>query len=164
MSYTSVYELYKTKVNCITELKNGHGSGPAIWDYVSQKLHGERFNMFDNKKFWSSYKDSRLSEDEKAVLLSTYDNAFVEVERLDKFAEACKQVHALIIQSTEWEWSHFEAIGLAAQALYEKHDHRCLGVAIGCTSVCDIWEQKSPESIDYWGVYQQIDEMQRQTA
>jgi hypothetical protein len=164
MSYTSVYELYKTKVNCITELRNGHGSGPAIWDYISLKLYGEKFNMFDDKKFWPSYKDTRLDEDERAVLLSTYDSAFVEVEHLEKFASACKRVHTLITETTRWEWSHFEAIGLTAKSLYEKHDHRCLGLAIGCTSVCDIWEQESPEDIDYWGVYHQMEEMQKQTA
>lgn len=164
MSYTSVYELYKTKVNCISELRNGHGSGPAIWDYISQKLYGEKFNMFDDEKFWSSYKDLRLSRDEKAVLLATYDKAFIEVGHLKEFASACKKLHALIIYKTQWEWGHFEAIGDIAEKLHEKHDSRCLGLAIGCTSVCDIWEQESPKNIESWGVYTQLEAMEKQSA
>lgn len=164
MSYTSVYKLYKTKVDCIEELKNSHGSAPAIWEYISQKLHGKRFNMFDSDKFWVSYKDVRLDEDEKAVLLSTYDNAFVEIERLSDFAVACKKLHDLIISITEWEWSHFQSIGEIAEKLYKKHDYRCIGLAIGCTSVSDPWEFADVATVDSWGVYQQIKEAQKQTA
>ena len=68
MSCTSVYELYKTKVNCITELRNGHGSGPAIWDYISIKLYGKKFNMFNDEGFWPSYKDARLDDAEKSCV------------------------------------------------------------------------------------------------
>lgn len=164
MSYTSVYELFKTKANCIAELRNGHGSGPAIWDYISNKLYNKKFDMFNDKEFWPSYKDDQLDNDEKAVLLSTYDDAFVEVNNLAKFAIACRKVHALIINTTDWEWSHFEAIGNAADELHKKHDYRCKGLAIGCTSVCDIWEQESPENIESWGVYEKIESMKSEAA
>lgn len=158
MSCTSLYELFGTKVNCIAELHNGHGSGPAIWDYISNKLRGKDFSIFDDdKNFWPLYKDARLDDDERAVLLSTYDRAFIEVDRLNDFAEACQKIHPLIIETTRLEWSHFEAIGKAAEELYRNHDYRCKGLAIGCTSVCDIWEQESTKDIDSWGVYAQID-------
>ena len=159
MSTTAVYALFKTKVICIGEFHNGHGSGPAIWNYISEKLYGEKFNMFDDNKFWPSYKSAKLSRDEKAVLLSTYDNAFIEVEHLSEFANACRKVHVLIISATDWEWSHFDAIGNAAEELHKKHEYRCKGLAIGCTSVCDIWEQENPEDINSWGVYREIKSM-----
>jgi len=161
MSSTSVYELFKTKVNRIDELRNGHGSGPAIWDYISHKLYGKRFDMFNDKDFWPSYKDNRLDDDEKAVLLSTYDRSFIEVDHLAEFANACKKVHDRIINTTNWEWSHFYAIGEAADKLNKKHDYRCKGLAIGCTSVDDIWEQEDTKSIDSWGVYEQIESMKK---
>ena len=162
MSTTNIYELFKTKVNCIDELRNGHGSGPAIWNYISEKLYRKQFNLMDDKEFWLSYKDKRLNDNEKAVLLSTYDRAFIEVDRLHEFAEACKEVHKKIIETTDWTWSHFEAIGLAADNLYKEHDARCLGLAIGCTSVCDEWEQEKRADIETWGIYEEIDEMNKQ--
>lgn len=157
MSCTSLYALYKTKVNCIKELRNGHGSGTAIWDYISLKLYGHKFNIFatDNRIFWLSYKHSRLDNDEKVVFLSTYDDAFIEIKNLAQFSDACHKVSALIIQTTNWEWNHFEEIGNVAAELYKNHDSRCQGMAISCTSTCNLWEQNIND-IDAWGVYKEV--------
>lgn len=159
MSTTNVYALFETKVNCIAELSNGYGSGMAIWNYISLKLYNEKFNTFSHDSFWSSYKSPRLDNDEKAVLLSTYDYAFIEIDHLAEFANACIKIHELIISTTEWEWSHFEAIGNLAHELDKKHDHRCKGLAIGCTSVCDPWEQDDIKNIKSWGVYEEIKDL-----
>ena len=164
MSTTSVYELFNTKVNCVAELRNGHGSGPAIWGYIANKLYRKDFYQMNDKEFWLSYKDDRLDCDEKAVLLSTYDNAFVEVDNLAEFAGSCRKVHKLIVATTTWDWSHFEDIGNAAEIMHKKHDRRCKGLAIGCTSVCDIWEQESPKNIKSWGVYEYIKSMKSEAA
>lgn len=157
MSYTSVYAVYKTKATSLSEFGNGHGSGPAIWDYISIKLFKRKFSCFgDNDEFWKSYKDNRLSRNEKAVLLSTYDMAIVEVDHLEEFAAACKEIHDLIINETHWTWNHFKDIGEQAEALNKKHDYRCLGLGIGCTSVCDPWEPYNFEKNKSWGVYTEI--------
>jgi len=157
MSYTSVYKLYKTKVSCIEELRNGHGSGPAIWDYISLKLYGKKMSIFEqDKNFWSSYKDQRLSEDEKAVLLSTYDYAYVGVDDLERFSAACKTVHKLILDKTDWDWSHFEKIGEISKCLSKKHDHRCRGLCIGCTSVSDPWEFEDVKNLKSWNIYREL--------
>lgn len=160
MSYTSLYAIYKTKAVCIKELQNGWGTGPSVWDYISVKCNGDHFNIHgDDDKFWDLWKDSRLSDDERAVLLSTYDYAFVEVRYLEEFSKACKVVHPKIIDKTRWSWSHFEKIGECAAALYKKHDYRCLGLGIGCTSVCDPWEFWKPEQNKSWGVYDLIESL-----
>lgn len=159
MSYTSVYELYRTKVNRISELHNGHGSGPAIWDYVSQKLTGEKFNFSHADSFWPLWKDKRLSDAEKAVLLSTYDRSYVEVGRLIRFSEDAKEVHDQIIMHTQWTWNHFSDISDVAQALAFKHDFRCQGMCIGCTSVSDEWEFADIKNISAWGIYDAIESL-----
>ena len=158
MSCTTVYAVYKTKATRLKELKNGHGSGPAIWDYISTKCDGKRFNMFgpDLESFWKLWKDNRLTKNERAVLLCTYDMGFVEVERLQDFAAACKEVHERILADTQWTWSHFEEIGNAADALSKNHDHRCVGLGIGCTSVSDPWEGHNLEIEKAWPIYDQI--------
>ena len=160
MSYTSVYSVYKTKATCLAELRNSHGSAPAIWDYISIKCTGEKFPMFNPDGFWKLWKDPCLSENERAVLLSTYDMAFVEVEHLERFAVACKEMHEKIISDTKWTWNHFADIGKQAKDLAKKHDYRSLGLGVGCTSVCDPWEQWNFEADKAWGVYSEIAELE----
>jgi hypothetical protein len=163
MSSTSLYAVYKTKANHLSEYRNGHGSGPAIWDYISEKCFGERFNMFDTEKeekFWALWKDPRLTRNEKAVLLSTYDGAIVEKEFLEEFAAACKEVHQLIIENTRWDWNHFKDIGESVSMYFSKLDYRCLGVGIGCTSISDPWEYCAKGDLSVWGVYESIDNLE----
>ena len=152
MSYTSLYAVYKTKATRIKELKNSWGSGPAIWDYIHQKIYGTPFPMMESElgDFWGLWKDERLTTSEKVTLLSTYEKSYVEIERLGEFSEACKVVHKRIINNSKWSWNHFEDIGATAFDLYNNHDHRCIGFAIGCTSVCDPWEGSDREQ---WPIY-----------
>jgi hypothetical protein len=157
MSYTSVYAVYKTKASCLCELRNGHGSGPAIWDYIALKLTGKRLPIGNVDWFWKLWKDERLSENEKAVLISTYDWAVVEIEHLERFSIACEEIHNKIIDETDWTWNHFKDIGEQAKALNKKHDYRCIGLGIGCTSVCDPWEGHNFKKDESWGIYSYID-------
>ena len=162
MRYTSVYELYKTKTISVKELRNGHGSGPAIWDYISEKFMGEKFPMFDESKskhFWGLYKYARLSEHERVVLLSTYDDSFIEVDNLPEFALSCEIVSKLIIEKTRWDWNHFSDIGRVADDVSKNHDYRCIGICIGCTSVSDEWDYYK-KGARAWGIYSEINGLQ----
>ncbi len=160
MSYTSVYAVYKTKATNLKELRNGYGSGSAIWDYIALKLTGKKLPMFDKLDwFWPLWKDPRLNDNERAVLLSTYDYAVVEVEYLKEFSKACKKVSNSIISDTEWTWNHFADIGEQSEILSKKHDYRCVGLGIGCTSVCDPWEFWEPKEKECWGVYDSINKL-----
>ncbi|MCP5244820.1 MAG: hypothetical protein H6937_02170 [Burkholderiales bacterium] len=161
MSYTSVYELYSTKVKRISELQNAHGSGPAIWNYISNKLTGKDFDFFNADEFWSLWKDIRLDDNERAVLLSTYDRSYIEIDKLSVFSDACNEVSDLIITHTNWTWNHFADIGIVSRKLSDKHDYRCKGLCIGCTSVSDEWEFNDIESMSVWAVYEQIQSLKQ---
>jgi len=157
MSSTSLYEVYRTTVTCLEELRNSWGSAPPVWDYISLKCRGKNFMMYpEDKEFWPLWKSDKLTKNERAVLLSTYDNNFVETGRLMEFSVACKEVHDLILKNTDMEWSHWEAIGMEAEKLSKKHDKRCLGLGIGCTSVCDLWEQWDYKKDNIDGVYSYV--------
>lgn len=158
MSSTSTYELFSTKVNNIGEYRNSWGSGPAVWDYISTKLYGKKFNIMDDRNFWGCYKDDRLTIDELCVLLSTYDRAYVRVDKLLEFADSCEKVHRKLLETTNWEWSHLESIAKDARSLYNVHDHRAKGLCIGCTSVADAWEGDI-KTLDVWDVYEEIERM-----
>jgi len=152
MSTTSIYSVFKTKANCIGELRNGHGSAIALWEYISQKYRGKRFDLFDHDdNFFDIWKTEGFSDKDKIVLFSTYDDAYVEIERLEEYAEACREIHDSIIRDTEWTWNHFRDIADIAEKLFISHDYRSLGLGIGCTSVCDPWMDFDEKKI--WGVY-----------
>lgn len=166
MSCTTVYEIYKTKASAIKELRNSHGSGPAIWNYISLKCTGKKFQWYpeeETKKFWPLWKSPLLNDSERAVLLCTYDMGYVEINKLYEFSAACFELHKKIIGKTDWTWSHFEAIGNEAVGLYAKHDHRCLGLGVGCTSVSDPWEFWKPKDDKAWRVYETIDALHSAT-
>lgn len=155
MSRTTTFALYKTKVTAIAEHRNGHGSGPAIWDYASLKALGKKMDLFNSDGFWSCWKSPLLDDDEKAVLLFTYDDAFVEFEHLEKFASACRKVHDRIIERSDWTWNHFAAIADDADKIRGKKDRRCRGMVVQCTSVADNWEGDI-KKLSPWGVYEAI--------
>jgi len=161
MSYTSLYAVYKTKAVNVEEFHNGSGSGPAIWDYISIKHDGNKMPMFGKNLdyFWDLWKDSKYDRDEKAVFMSTFDNALIEIDHLEEFSKACLKIHDNIIKHTEWQWNHFSDIGETALFLHRNHDHRCIGLGIGCTSVCDPWECWKPKEKECWGVYAEIDSL-----
>lgn len=161
MSHTSLYEVYKTKMVKFKELNNGHGSGPPIWDYISLKYANRKFSLAyeDHGWFWPLWKDPRLDRNEKAVLLSTYDQAVIGIDYLFEFSKACKEVHQKIIDGTKWTWNHFSDIGKGSLDLSIKHDFRCRGMAIGCTSVWDEWESWKPRDKEPWCVYSSIESL-----
>lgn len=140
MSYTRVYAIYKTKVSEISCLKNSWGSAPMLWEYISQKYLGKAFNMADhNDGFWAVRKDPRMCRHDRMVFLSTFDCGLVDFELLGEYEQACREMSGKIAQGTKSEWNHFVAIAEAAKDMRKKHDSRCLGLGLGCTSICDPW-------------------------
>lgn len=161
MSYTTLYAVFKTKASEIVDLRNSWGSGPAIWDYVALKCTGKKLSLIstDLKWFWKLWESEKIDDDVRACLLSTYDYAVVEVDRLLDFEKSCQLVYQKIIAETAWTWNHFWSIGIAAGKLAKKHDHRCIGMGIGCTSVSDPWKSFDPEKNKIWGIYKSIDKI-----
>ena len=153
MSHTSVYAVYKTKAVRIDSFQNSKFCGPVLWNYISNKLYGEDFNCFDDEEFWGSYKDSRLSKKEKAVLLCTLDKAFIEVDHLEEFSKACYEVHKAIDKGNKYLWNHFLDIGMVSACLLSEHDHRLIGMAVAPTSVDDLWLDADVKKLQPIGVY-----------
>jgi len=152
MSYTKINALYKTTVTTIAGLENGHLSGSVLWGYISKKYRGKEYHV-DTDNFWSIHRDSRLSNHEKAVLLSTYDWSYVSVENLLRFAESCSVIHDTILAESEYTWTHFKDISEIGSRLYKKHHRLCLGLCISVTSIYDIWRCKPMNEIKSWEVY-----------
>lgn len=155
MSYTSVYAVYKTKAITLKELGNSHLSAALLWEYLSQKYRGKEFCMWsesDAKDFWPIWKKPEVSYFERIVLASTYDMAIVDIELLEAYARACEKIYSIIGKG-----NHFQAIAAEARNLLKKHDYRCLGLGIGCTSVCDPWERDNSNG-EQWSIKEALTE------
>ena len=83
MSYTTILSVWPGEKNeCYRELKNSFGSAPIIWNNLCQKYYGTiPFSFFRSgnaiDKLWSRWKDPGIPEHQRAVLLMTFDRAYI---------------------------------------------------------------------------------------
>lgn len=82
MSYTTIKAIWPgEKHEDFEELRNSHGSAPPIWNAMCKKYYGTDDNayMFDGTldKLWPRWEDLSIPEYQRAVLMMTYDRAYV---------------------------------------------------------------------------------------
>lgn len=142
MSSSSLYKVYRTKVECVETLKNSWGTAPPLWGWL-----GMNYLDWDNPHvifrnmdaLWKLATDPRVPVDVRLCHVFTFDYAVVGKKDTERMAVACKAVHTLL---NEWPpasgWvNHWESLWRFFGNV--KLDSRCLGIGIGCTSVCDPW-------------------------
>lgn len=145
MSSSDLFYLNKSSTTHFAGFRNGWGSGPAIWSHLKEKyIQGYDFDM---KKTWALAGAPHVSDEEKCVLMITFDRAFIPKHRLMEAGEACKEVYK---QMTGYEGvNHWDAIGDALQeASKARLSHHCRGVVLQCTSVTDIWSNPSGDWLE----------------
>jgi len=163
MSYSTLWEVYKTKVISVKEFHNGHGTGPAIWDCICQNFLGfEEYSWLTEdhmNTLWPSWENPEIPDFLRFTLMVTYDRSYIEPNRLIEAADYLDKGHEYILAHTSWVWSHFEAIALTLRQLTDrKLDHRLLGIGLGCTSVSDPWEDGYPKyGQTPWGIFEKFD-------
>lgn len=152
MSTTTLWAVYKSKVTVVAEYQNGHGSGPALWDLMAKRyLHMPMpWGGDDLKRLWKLATDRTVVEHLRITHAATFDYAMIPVANLEIAATAFEKAHEDILRLTDWTWSHWAAIAADLRKLAAKHDHRMLGVGIGCTSVSDPWEEFEHRIRDPW--------------
>jgi len=148
MSTTDLYIINGKSVSHVAEYRNGWGSGPAVWDYLSDKYVPEKpiYSLSDShmKKVWALQSDDRLAECERLALLMTFDNAFVPVHALERAGDLCIEFAGLSDDGARV--NHWRAIGEDLKRLAGvKQNRHARGAALSCTSVCDPWSD-APES------------------
>jgi hypothetical protein len=143
MSYSTLYEIYKTKIIDIGEFKNGHGSGPPVWDYLwVNYLNGRHFgwsSAASMQPLWDLAEVSRIPVHLRLCLAFTFDNAYCPMERLPELVEACERTHAAIAEFDPAITNHW---GVFADTLRKnRFPKRCLGAGLNCTSLEDSWSE-----------------------
>lgn len=145
MSYTTILGLTlsnnsNSAIKEIKELHNSHGSAPVIWDKMCQIYLKTKPFSYHNEidELWPLSLDLSIPEYQRAVLVMTYDKAYVSKDNykraandirkwLEEFPPGDEYINhwpeiALIYESNP----NFEAIGLHCTSvtsnLFEKFD------------------------------------------
>jgi hypothetical protein len=100
------------------------------------------FNLHErNDDLWALVDNEVVDYGHRAVLFMTTDYAVVEPHEFFGFGLHCKHIAPELIKKTNWDWSHWEAIGEDLIQLSKRHDRRMIGAGLSCTSVSDIWAE-----------------------
>jgi len=151
----------------LRELRNSHGSAPVVWDALCQKLYGTEPNsyMFDGTidKLWPRYKDLGVPEHQRAVLMMTFDKAYVSKANYERAATDIRK-WLLDFPPIDGHVNHWDEIA----SIFESKPE-CEAVGLYCTSVSDNpfhggWNE---ENEDYdpvdWGdtyeIYSELDSL-----
>ncbi|MGL4261430.1 MAG: hypothetical protein ACRCTX_07400 [Afipia sp.] len=80
MSYTTIKAVWPgEKAEDLEELRNSHGSAPVIWGALCERYLGGRNEwLFGGNALWPLYKRADIPKCMRAVLMMTYDRAYVE--------------------------------------------------------------------------------------
>lgn len=94
MSYTTVIALWPGEKNeDFEKLGNSHGSAPPVWNSMCKKYYGteDHAYMFNGtlNRLWPRWKDLSIPEHQRAVLMMTFDRAYVSKKY---YARAVKDI------------------------------------------------------------------------
>src|SRR5687767_12151161 len=91
MSYTTILHVYPgQKVECGEELKNAWGSAPYVWDWLIKEYVNPKGSMMyekETKLMWKLWKRADIPEHQRAVLLMTFDRAYISKEHYQRAAD-----------------------------------------------------------------------------
>lgn len=135
MSYTTVVALWPgERIATLKELSNGHGSAPVIWDALCQRYLGLRpfgWISSDLTKLWALWRDERVPLHQRAVLMLTFDRAYVTSDNYARMALDIRDCLRDLQPPSEYV-NHWPTI---AALLADKP--ACPAIGLHCTSVSE---------------------------
>lgn len=155
MSYTEIYRITKSgNTKLAGQIRNSFRGAMAIWNALEEKYlppyapYGFKMSRMitDGKmqEVWDLSKDSRLSEDERIVLISTFDNVLVEKKDFNRLCEA--------FRNFKHETSLTEQAEIIEKLSMDKNTY---GVCWNQTSVnADIPDKNVKER--YWNLFEDL--------
>ena len=154
MSTSDLYILNGKSTTHLAEFRNGRGSGPQCWDYLSGKYFGRTFGWDEcMKPVWDLAFDQSVQFHERVALLMTFDRTYILLSKLKAAADACDQFGQESENGrTENHWPAFAST--LQRAAYMQHHHRARGVCLSCTSVNDQWLRPNPDWVENaWSIF-----------
>lgn len=144
MSYTSLYKVFKTKRVNVGDFRNGHGSAPPVWDWLSEKYLNGSYWFSAGDALWKLAKDVRVPIDVRLCHAFTFDYAVVVPEHFERMSQACAEMNRILEAWPKWtncvnHWPAFSEFFKTCKVQH-KITKRCLGIGMRCTSVSDVWD------------------------
>ena len=135
-------------VETMETLRNSHGSAPVIWDQMCQMYLGTEpygwCNEETTNKLWPLYKDKKIPEHRRALLMMTFDTIYVSKK---DYPRAAKDIRKWLEEFPPAEgrvnhWARFAEI-------YES-DPDCAAIGVYHTSVSENpfkgdWDEEADE-------------------
>lgn len=159
MSYTTVKAIWPgEKHEDLEELRNSHGSAPVIWGALSERYLGGRNQwLFKTDTLWPLYKREDVPACMRAVLMMTFDRAYVEKKDYAKAAADIEEFLRIAPQPENHvnHWPHLAELF--------KSDPDIPAIGLHCTSVSEDpfqgeWNEEkedydAPDWSRCWSVY-----------
>lgn len=150
MSYTTiVYVFPNEKVECGEELRNSYGSAPVVWDALCQKYlsfpkYGWVMRSGGLSVLWDLWKNKDIPTHQRAVLMMTFDRAYVSKENYQRAANDIRAFLSDFPVDPEIV-NHWPVI-----AEYFESDPDIPAIGLWCTSVSDnpfhgSWDEEKEE-------------------
>ena len=161
MSRTIINKIYRRTVVPVKEYNNALKAAFLVWTTVGKLCERPYVILFNTDFKWHEiWKNPKLTEEQRAVLLWTYDYNIVCPENIPRFREALLAMHKTISNYDVMN-SHLEE--MACDLKYIDIDQKCLGIGLTVSTNNDLWDhyrsRRTPRKdivIDY--VNQLIDE------
>lgn len=156
MSTSDLYRVYRTKTTHLAEFRNGWGTAPLLWEYLSERFIGAEYRWcFDagkDRRLWDLATDERVPRSLRLAHAFTFDRGICPLTRVGELADACDEVGATCAK--EQHVNHWAAVAKVLREARAKP--RQLGWALSCTSVNDVWMEwkGEPKPWDIFSVLQ----------
>lgn len=165
MSYTTVKALWPgEKVEDLEELHNAFGTAPPIWNYMCIKYLGmtDGLWLMNSDKLWPLWKRADIPKNERAVLMMTYDMAYVTKK---DYSRAASDIRKWLLNQIGKYTNHWPRIA----TIFESNPD-VPAIGLYCTSVSEDpfigeWDEDKEEhkQIDWetaYDLYAELDKLE----
>lgn len=140
MSYSTLYRVFKTKVDEMAEYGNSHGTAPVIWGHLNKTQLGKDANAWlfgKNDDLWKLARDPKVPRHLRLCMAFTLDRCICPHEKAGELADALELTYSETAPLNPNHVNHWKAI--ADDLRKVKKVPRTIGYGLNCTSVCNIW-------------------------
>jgi len=92
MSYSAAFEIkFGKDLTEIAEFRNSHGCAPVVWGAMCSRYLGSDSWLVSNDRLWKLYKRKDIPEHHRAVLVMTFDHAYLTRKNFKRAANDIRE-------------------------------------------------------------------------